>query len=50
MDLIRPHPFYLTFLGKFIVPEEFSVEKLYDIYMQKHSLDDLAFAIEFKVS
>ena len=33
---------------KFTIPDEFSVEKLYDIYMQKHSLDDLAFAIEFK--
>lgn len=40
----------LSFVGKFTVPEEFPVEQLYDIYMQKHSLDDLAFAIEFKVS
>jgi hypothetical protein len=38
------------FLGKFTIPEEFPVEQLYDIYMQKHSLDDLAFAIEFKVN
>ena len=37
-------------LGKFYLPEEFPVERLYDIYMQKHALDDLAFAIEFKVS
>ncbi len=37
-------------LGKFTLPEEFPVEQLYDIYMQKHSLDDLAFAIEFKVN
>ena len=42
--------FYLCFIGKFTVPEEFPVEQLYDIYMQKHALDDLAFAIEFKVS
>ncbi|CAF1581861.1 unnamed protein product [Rotaria sp. Silwood1] len=34
--------------GKFTIPEEFPVERLYDIYMQKHALDDLAFAIEFK--
>ncbi|CAF4932174.1 unnamed protein product [Rotaria socialis] len=36
--------------SKFTIPEEFPVEQLYDIYIQKHSLDDLAFAIEFKVS
>ncbi|UJR31995.1 hypothetical protein I4U23_019465 [Adineta vaga] len=34
--------------SKFVVPQEFPVEQLYDIYMQKHALDDLAFAIEFK--
>ncbi|CAF1064624.1 unnamed protein product [Rotaria sordida] len=34
--------------SKFTIPEEFPVEQLYDIYMQKHALDDLAFAIEFK--
>ncbi|CAF1460746.1 unnamed protein product [Adineta steineri] len=34
--------------GKFTVPEEFPVEQLYDMYTQKHTLDDLAFAIEFK--
>lgn len=40
---------FFSFLGKFILPAEFPVEQLYDIYMQKHALDDLAFAIEFKV-
>ncbi|CAF2263567.1 unnamed protein product [Rotaria magnacalcarata] len=34
--------------SKFTIPEEFPVEQLYDIYTQKHTLDDLAFAIEFK--
>ncbi|CAF3582983.1 unnamed protein product [Adineta steineri] len=34
--------------SKFTVPEEFPVEQLYDMYTQKHTLDDLAFAIEFK--
>ena len=43
-------PVLFSFLGKFIVPDEFPVEQLYDIYMQRHALDDLAFAIEFKVS
>lgn len=36
-------------LGRFAIPEEFSVDQLYDIYMQKHALDDLAFSVEFKV-
>ena len=38
------------FLGQFCIPEEFSVDQLYDIYMQKHALDDLAFSMEFKVN
>jgi hypothetical protein len=42
--------FLLCFIGKFTIPEEFPVEQLYDIYMQKHALDDLALAIEFKVN
>jgi hypothetical protein len=37
-------------VGRFATPEEFSVDQLYDIYMQKHAFDDLAFSIEFKVS
>lgn len=41
--------FSFSSLGKFTVPEPFPVEQLYDIYMQKHALDDLAFAVEFKV-
>ena len=43
------HQLCTRVLGKFYLPEEFPVERLYDIYMQKHALDDLAFAIEFKV-
>ncbi|CAF0724224.1 unnamed protein product [Adineta steineri] len=34
--------------SKVTTTEEFSVDQLYDIYMQKHAFDDLAFAIEFK--
>lgn len=41
--------FSSSLLGKFTIPEPFPVEQLYDIYMQKHALDDLAFAMEFKV-
>jgi hypothetical protein len=37
------------FVGRFATPGEFSVNQLYDIYMQNHALDDLAFSIEFKV-
>ncbi|UJR14736.1 hypothetical protein I4U23_001728 [Adineta vaga] len=35
-------------LRKFTIIEEFPVEQLYGIYVQKHALDNLAFAIEFK--
>jgi len=34
--------------AKFKIPDEFPVEQLYDIYLQKHAMDDLAFAVEFK--
>jgi hypothetical protein len=47
--LIRSTDIFLLFLVKFTGHEEFSIDQLYDIYMQKHALDDLAFAIEFKV-
>jgi hypothetical protein len=40
---------FLLIIGKFTIPEEFPVHQLYDIYIQKHALDDLAFSIEFKV-
>ncbi|CAF3415708.1 unnamed protein product [Rotaria socialis] len=33
---------------KFSIPEEFYVDDLYDIYMQKHALDDLVFSTEFQ--
>ncbi|CAF3729738.1 unnamed protein product [Rotaria sp. Silwood1] len=33
---------------EFTIPKEFPIDQLYDIYMQKHALDDLAFSIEFQ--
>ncbi|CAF1418136.1 unnamed protein product [Rotaria magnacalcarata] len=33
---------------KFSIPGEFHVDDLYDIYMQKHALDDLVFSTEFQ--
>jgi hypothetical protein len=45
----RVYHSFLLDLGKFVVPEEFPIEQLYDVYMQKHAMDDLVFAIEFKV-
>ena len=36
-------------LGRSFVCEEFPIDQLYDIYMQKHALEDLAFDNEFKV-
>ena len=36
-------------LGQFIAAKEFSVDQLYEIYMQKHALEDLAFDNEFQV-
>ncbi|CAF0818992.1 unnamed protein product [Adineta ricciae] len=40
--------FYSPIHSQIVVTGEFPVEQLYDIYVQKHAFDDLAFAIEFK--
>lgn len=40
--------YFFYILGRFTIPEEFSIEHLYDIYVQKHAFDDLGFSVEFK--